>query len=166
MKTLRQPTAFRRRQQGISILTAIFLLLLFASISAFMASLMSTAHVTGTLDMEGSRTYQAARAGIEWGLYQLDPDGLQPGVPVGTPPDCFADTVLNQIPNYSVSVTCTRFPTATSYYEEGSRRMRLYEITATATLVSGRPPGVERVITVTAEKCRDPALVTTPPYDC
>ncbi|MCP5268279.1 MAG: hypothetical protein H6943_04465 [Zoogloeaceae bacterium] len=149
-----------RRQAGVSIIMAIFLLLLFAAISAFMVSLISTSHVTAAQDVEGSRTYQAARAGVEWGMYQLDADGLNAALP-----GCFATTTLNQIPNYSVSVACTPFPGAASSYQENGRQVRVYQIVATAVPVVFRAPGVERQISVTVEKCRDPA-VTAAPFDC
>lgn len=155
-----QPGVARQRQAGMSIIMAIFLLLLFAAISAFMVSLISTAHVTSAQDVEGARTYQAARAGVEWGMYQLDPDGL-----TSTLPGCFAATALNQIPNYAVNVSCTPFPGAATSYQEAGRQVRVYEIVATATPVSFRAPGVERQISVTVEKCRDPAVVAAP-FDC
>lgn len=150
----------RSRQRGVSIIVAIFLLLLFASIAGFMASLTATAHVTSAQDLESSRAYQAARAGVEWGLYQLDPEGTGAALPA-----CFATTVLAQIPNYSVSVSCTPYPGAATSYQEGSRTVRMYRIAATATATNFRSPGVERMVSVTAEKCRD-SLVTAAPFDC
>lgn len=151
---------WRSAQRGISIVMAIFLLLLFASIAAFMASLMSSSHISSAQDLEGSRAYQAARAGVEWGLYQLDAPGSVPGLP-----PCFATTTLTQIPNYSVNVTCTPYPGASTFYQEGSRTIRIFQVTATATSIGGRPPTVERVVEVIAEKCRD-TLIGAPPYDC
>lgn len=150
----------RLQQRGISIIMAIFLLLLFASISAFMASLMSTANITAAQDIEGARTYQAARAGSEWGIYQLDPNATGSALPA-----CFGAAVLNQIPGYTVSVSCTPFPGAATAYTEGDRQVRIYQITAIATPVAARPPGVEREVVVTVEKCRT-SLVTAVPYDC
>lgn len=160
MKLRTHSRPVRRKQRGISIVMAIFLLLLFASIAAFMASLASTAHVASAQDIEGSRAYQAARAGVEWGLYQLDPNGTTAALP-----SCFATTTLVQVPNYSVNVSCTPFPGAATSYQEGSRTIRMFQITATATSTAARPPGVERVVSVTAEKCRD-SLIVAAPYDC
>lgn len=157
-KRIDQPE--RRAQRGISIVMAIFLLLLFASIAAFMASLMSSSHISSAQDLEGSRAYQAARAGVEWGLYQLDAEATSSGLPT-----CFSPATLTQIQNYSVSVTCTPYPGAATFYQEGSRTIRIFQVTATATSIGGRPPTVERVIQVIAEKCRD-TLIGAPPYDC
>ena len=99
------------RQRGVSIITAIFILLLFAALAAFMASLVSTAHITSAQDVQGARAYQAAQAGVEWGLFQLDPNGDAAALPT-----CFAATVLTAIPGYSVSVACTRYPGAATPY--------------------------------------------------
>lgn len=145
----------RSRQRGVSIIMAVFLLLLFAAISAFMASLIGTAHTTSAQDVEGVRAYQAARAGAEWGIFQLDPNAGAASLP-----DCFGATTLAQIPNFSVAVSCTA-----SDYTESGRGVRIYQITATANAVNFRQPGIERQVVVTVEKCRDPAI-TAAPYDC
>ena len=64
----------QRCQRGVSIITGIFLLLLMAVLAAVIASVVSTAHVNQAADIGGARAYQAARAGAEWGMYQLDPN--------------------------------------------------------------------------------------------
>ena len=62
------------RQRGVSIISAIFMLLLFAALAAYMVSLSSSANITSAQDVQGARAYQAAQAGLEWGLLQvLDP---------------------------------------------------------------------------------------------
>lgn len=150
------------RQRGISVVMAIFLLLLFGLISALMATMLSTASMTEAQDVEGARTYQAARAGIEWGVYQLDPNAANAPLP-----SCFSPNpaMLTAIPGYSVRVNCTPYPGAATSYREGTRTIRIFHIVATATSVAARPPGVEREIAVTVEKCRD-STVTSAPYDC
>ena len=75
-----QPSS-RRRQKGVSLVAGIFLLLLMAGLAAGMATVMSTAHVNSAADIGGARAYQAARAGAEWGMYQLDPNALSAGLP-------------------------------------------------------------------------------------
>ena len=59
------------RQQGVSLISAIFMLLLFAALAAYMVSLTNTANVTSAQDINGVRAYQAAQAGLEWGAYQV-----------------------------------------------------------------------------------------------
>jgi MSHA biogenesis protein MshP len=147
------------KQRGVSIITAIFLLLLFAALAGFMASLMTSSNMTSALDVQGMRARQAAQAGLEWGLFQLDPDDAASALPT-----CFASTPLNQVPGFVVTVSCTPFPTAPGVYSEANRTLRIYRIVANARAVGGSPV-VERELTATIEKCRDPG-VTTSPYGC
>lgn len=148
------------RQRGVSIITAVFLLLLFAGLAALMANVISSAHTTAAEDLIGARAYQAARAGAEWGLYQvLDPDNATATSPTAALPACFANANVPVPGATKVSVTC-KF----GDYQEGSRTVRIYQIISVAQLPG---PGltVERRIDITAEKCRDTAS-TTAPYDC
>jgi MSHA biogenesis protein MshP len=143
----------RRRQRGVSIITGVFLLMLMAVLAAVIANVVSTAHVNMAADIGGARAYQAARAGAEWGMYQLDPNAQTVGLPpcvVGNPP----------IPGHAVTVSC-----ASTDYTEGSRQIRIYRITSVATAAGVKAPGIERQIEVTLEKCRD-AAITSAPYDC
>lgn len=154
----------RSRQRGVSIIAAIFLLLLFAAIAAFMVSMMSTANITSAQDVQGARAYQAAQAGAEWGLYQLDPNGAAAALP-----GCFAAATLPAAanPGFTVGVTCTPFPGAATSYAEAGRTIRIFEIVATVTVTGALAPpaAVERQVRVTVEKCRDPAIVAAP-FDC
>lgn len=143
-------------QSGVSVITAVFIMLLLGVISALMVNLMTTAHRTSAQDVEGSRAYFAARAGVEWGMAQLDPNADNVAVPA-----CFADTPLTQIPGFTVTVKCSR-----NTYGEAGRNIGVYEITATAGNGAAAPPeAVERQISVTTERCRDPER-TVAPYDC
>lgn len=151
----------RQGQGGVSILAAIFILLLLSALAAMMVSLTTTSSATSTQDFQGSRAYQAARAGVEWGLYQvMDPTNATATSAAAALPVCFASpAAIAAIPGFSVSVTC-----GASDYQEGSRNLRIYQITARAT-AAGPGGGIEREITVSAEKCRDTAS-TVAPYDC
>jgi len=142
------------RQRGVSVITAIFLLLLMAGLAAFMANIVSTTHLNMASDIGGSRAYQAARAGAEWGLFQLDPNGDSAGLP-----NCFPSS-SPPVPEHSVTVACS-----STDYTEGGRNLRIYLITSTASPTSARAPGIQRQVQVTVEKCRDPGI-TAPPYDC
>ncbi|MDP3123846.1 MAG: hypothetical protein Q8M46_04525, partial [Thiobacillus sp.] len=66
-------------ESGFVLPTAIFLLVILAALAAYMVSLSRTSHISSALDIQGSRAYLAARAGIEWAAWQVvDPQGLQP----------------------------------------------------------------------------------------
>lgn len=59
---------FRRSatQAGFAIVSAIFLLVALAALGAFMVSFSNTQHLTSAQDVQGSRAYWAAKAGIQW----------------------------------------------------------------------------------------------------
>lgn len=145
--------ADRSRQRGVSIITGVFLLLLMATLAAGMVSLVSTSHVNMATDIGGARAYQAARAGAEWGMFQLDPNAQVANLPNcvnGNPP----------IPGHQVNVVCQSWDTT-----EGGRQIRIYRISSRATANGAKAPGIERVVEVTVEKCRDATIVAAP-YDC
>lgn len=59
-----------RRQAGVGLVTAIFLLVVLAGLGVASVTLFTSQQASSNLDLEGAKAYQAARAGIEWGLYQ------------------------------------------------------------------------------------------------
>lgn len=153
MKQMPSAINCRQRQRGVSVITAIFLLLLMAMLAAAMVSIVSTSHMNMAADIGGTRAYQAARAGAEWGMYQLDPNAQSPSLPTcagGAP----------AIPDHAVTVTCS-----SSTYTEAGRQIGIYRIVAVATPTAVRAPGIERRVEVTLEKCRDASIVAAP-YDC
>ena len=57
--------------QGFALVTAIFLLVVLSALGAYLLSIASIQHTSASLDVMGARAYQAARAGIEWGAFQV-----------------------------------------------------------------------------------------------
>lgn len=141
------------RQRGVSIITGVFLLLLMSVLAAVIANVVSTAHVNLAADIGGARAYQAARAGAEWGMFQLDPNAQNAGLP-----DCVNGTPA--IPGHAVNVTCQSWDAT-----EGTRQLRIYRIISQATANGVKAPGIERQVQVTMQRCRDPAI-TVAPFDC
>jgi MSHA biogenesis protein MshP len=148
-----------RRQSGFSIVSAIFLLVVLSLLGALMLTFSTVQHSTASQDIQGSRAYHAARAGIEWGLFQLLRTGTQPAPgcnpnAIGAPQ--FASgtgTALGgTLATFNVTVTCIADPNGP--YIENGNATNIYTITATAT--SGASPGaegyVERSLQVTAER--------------
>jgi MSHA biogenesis protein MshP len=81
------------RQAGVGLVTAIFLLVVLSGLGVAMVSLFTSQQASADLDLQGARAYQAARAGIEWGVYrQL----------VGKK-ECKGETFLPMPPNTSLS---------------------------------------------------------------
>jgi MSHA biogenesis protein MshP len=59
-----------RVQRGFTMVSAVFLLVVLAGLGAAIANISFMQHTSSSLDVQGSRAYQAARAGVEWGLHQ------------------------------------------------------------------------------------------------
>lgn len=53
--------------------SAIFLLVVLAALGAFMVTFSNTQQLTSAQDVQGSRAYWAARAGLEWAAASIDP---------------------------------------------------------------------------------------------
>ncbi len=132
-------------QRGFSIVSAIFLLVTLAGLGAAMLTFSNTQHITTAQDLEASRAYQAARAGVEWGLFQA----LTPGtVPAQAVCNTGALALHGNLSTYSVAVTCTR-----TDWEEGGNTIYIFEISSTAsTGTVGNVDYVERVLQVTASR--------------
>lgn len=60
-----------RQLRGFAIVSAIFILVVLAALGAFIVSISTSQQIGSALDVQGVRAFQAARAGLEWGLYQV-----------------------------------------------------------------------------------------------
>ena len=122
-----------RRSAGIGLVTAIFLLVVIAGLAVAMVSISSAQHIASALDVQGARAYQAARAGIEWGLFQnLRTPGRQ----------CLASSsfslpATSTLNGFAVTVTCVGIPAPPS------------------------APGLVRFV-ITATACNQPAAGACP----
>jgi len=127
-------------QCGFSLVSAIFLLVVIAALGTFAVTLSTTQHQSAALDVMGARAYQAARAGIEWGAYQLLITGGGCAVATAAPLPALAGTLSG----FTVNVTCIAAPS-----NEGAAVVTMYQLTSTATQgVVGTPNYVEREISV------------------
>lgn len=136
-------------ERGFSLVSAIFLLVVIAALGTFAVTLSTTQHQSVALDVMGARAYQAARAGIEWGAYQVIQSGVagpafasacqtggalpQPGALPGT------------LAGFAVNVGCS----ATSHVEDATT-LWVYQLASSA--VQGTvatPDYVERAISAT-----------------
>ena len=130
-------------QRGFSLVSAIFLLVVIAALGTFAVTLSTTQQQSAALDVLGSRAYQASRAGIEWGAYQVLQNGGCPASP----------TVLAALPNtlanFNVRVDC--LSTAVT---EASATITMYQLTSTATqgTTVGAPDYIQRQMSVTIAK--------------
>ena len=118
-----------RRQRGFVLVLAIFILVTLASIAAYLLTI-SNLQVQGAVrDELGSRAFQSARAGIDWGAYQILRAPAQPfaiGCAAGASTQTIALT--GQLAGFSVAVSCQAGASQT----EGANAYRAYSITATS----------------------------------
>ncbi|MFC5301504.1 hypothetical protein [Azospira restricta] len=134
-----------QRQSGASLVAAIFLLLLFGALAAYMLWFGSLQQRSTALDVTGARALQAARAGVEWGMYRLRRDH-----------DCTAASSFalasSSLSDFNVTVACTQFADT----NQQGVPVKLYEIVATACNEAACPSAVpgenyaERVVSVLA----------------
>jgi MSHA biogenesis protein MshP len=173
-----------RGQRGFAIVSAVFIIVALAVLAVAIAMITSRANIGQALDVRGSRAYQAARVGLDWGAYQvLDPTNVTatggsaplpncPGVALASacptaaapsssalPAGGFAGSVLAGI---SVTVACH-----CADFVESGRNVRVFQLRATATGGAG-DTAVERQVQARVSYCRDPAgsASTQPPYGC
>jgi MSHA biogenesis protein MshP len=135
----------RNLQQGFSIVTAIFLLVVLSFLGVAMVTFSTTQHQSSAMDVMGSRAYQAARAGIEWAAHQVVNSPASAAAATGCATNFAAGSLGGTLAPFNVAVTCV--PTS---YIEGASTVWVYDVTSTAS--TGGVPGdqnyIERVIQV------------------
>jgi MSHA biogenesis protein MshP len=121
--------------KGFVLISAIFLLVVIAALGLFALTVSNTQQQNSVMDALGSRAYQAAKTGIEWGSYQITKGG-------GT---CAASSSLTmpagtQLSAFTVTVNCTAYPTPSTQYTDGTnldgspKNFSVYQLTSTATM--------------------------------
>lgn len=139
-KVARQITRNARAERGFSLVSALFLLVVLASLGAYMVSISGTQHFTALYAAQGAKAFHAARAGVDWGISSAISGGA-----------CPANTTINTfaggLSGFQAAVTCT----ATSHTEKGIT-FNVYVIQATGQTTSppyGTPGFASRTITAT-----------------
>ena len=114
----RSPAARAAATRGFTLVSAIFLLVVLAVLGAAIVIVSTTQQIGSAMDVQGSRIYQAARAGIEWGVYQQ----TRSVSCAGSASFAFTAPTLTGI---TVTVTCTA-------YTDGSGGPAVHVIQSTA----------------------------------
>lgn len=100
------------RQGGFLVIAAVFLLVVLAGLVAYLTTVSTTSQAASAADLASSRAYQAARAGAEWGAYQLlrNPGGgtFKPACDGAGATASFNLTFTGGLSAYTATVTCTR----------------------------------------------------------
>lgn len=112
----------RDRQRGVGLVAALFLVVVFGALGAFIVTIGSTQQAAPVLAVQGARAYHAARSGIDWGIYQAIPGGSC--VPLTTFP--IPGPGLN---GFTVAVQCSSTP----HVEGGAPPFQVFTIISTAT---------------------------------
>lgn len=128
-----------KTQQGFSLITAIFLLVVLAGLGALMMTFFTVQQQGSALDVLGSRAYQAAQAGVEWSAFQITQSGVTGGAFATA---CQTGAASSAVPlpgalsEFSVNVQCSAASAV-----EGADNIWVYSISATASGVNGATPG-------------------------
>lgn len=124
-------------------MTAIFLLVVLAALAAFIVTISAVQHTTVSAAVHGARAYQAARTGIEWGIYQAL-----------NPPGCFAPTTFSPpgFSGFQVDVSCIA-----SAHQESGASYQVFRVSALASAGTfGNPDFASRRIEVTVTNAPSP----------
>lgn len=134
MSTMRPETT----QRGFGLVAAMFLIVIIAALIAVMARLALTQNATNSLAIQQARAYQAARAGLELGIYRVL-DGQ----------DCAA---VFDLDGFQVSVATCPSQDVGTLPEEG-RAVSFFSVESTAEFgAPGSPDYAYRRLTATVER--------------
>jgi MSHA biogenesis protein MshP len=127
----------RFAHRGFAAIAAIFLVVVLASLGAFMVTLSNTQQLTSAQDVQGSRAYWAARAGLEWGISSANVAATCPTSP----------TTLT-VDGFSVAVTCG----VTSFTEAGAT-VKVIQLSSVASVGTVGAIGyIERSVSASFER--------------
>lgn len=142
----------RGAQRGFLIMAAVFLVVVVGAFIAYMATQSSVQQTTSAEDVQSARALQAARAGLEWGSYQILINNA-----------CTATTLTfagTSLAAFSAAVSCT-----SGSATEGASTVAVYQLVSTACNIplgsapvcpnSGATSAtyVERQVSLTISKC-------------
>jgi MSHA biogenesis protein MshP len=113
------PSHFQVKQQGFSIVMAIFILVVLGLLGGYMVRLSGVQQTTSVYAIQGAKAYQAARAGLGWGATKINTGG--------SCADVNAQTALTfpDLSGFTVALTCN----ATTYHE-GTATPVIYQLSA------------------------------------
>ena len=125
-------------QQGFAAIAAIFLVVVLAALGGFMLTFSNTQQLTSAQDVQGSRGYWAARAGLEWGI-------------ASTVAACPASPKTLIIDTFNVVITCT----SQAYTEAApTPNVNIFQFTSVASSAGavGSVGYIERSLSASLEK--------------
>ncbi|WP_338848467.1 agglutinin biogenesis protein MshP [Massilia sp. W12] len=99
-------SGWRTQQQGFSLMVGIFLILVLSLLSLGLVTVYGVQQQQSSLDVQGARAYQAARAGVEWGLHRH----LRGALACSGATTSFMLPAGSSLSAFAVSVTCVQTP--------------------------------------------------------
>ena len=126
-------------QRGFAAIAAVFLVVMLAALGAFMVSVSNTQQLSSAQDVQGSRAYWAARAGLEWAI-------ASQGAGTTT---CFGGaTPPTTLQGFTLTVSC-----APSSFTEGASLVYIFRHTSVASIgTMGGIGFVERSVTASVKR--------------
>lgn len=128
----------RSPQRGFAAIAAVFLVVMLAALGAFMVSFSNTQQLNSAQDVQGSRAYWAARAGLEWAI-------ASQGVGATA---CWATTPPASIDGFTLAVSC-----AASSFTDGATTVYVFRLQSDAsTGTVGSVGYIERSVSASVER--------------
>ena len=115
--------------KGFTLISALFVLVVLAALGAALAQVSLRQQLGSASELDAARAYQAARAGLEWGAFQV----LRNPAPPAAAPACFAATsfTLAGLSGFTVTVSCTRTP-GSGTLSDGASTLAFFQLVANA----------------------------------
>lgn len=128
-----------RGQSGFAAIAAIVILTVLAGMGAFMVSFSNTQQLNAAQDMQSTRAYWAARAGLDWSIGKINSD---PTVCPTLPP-----TSVDTGSSFSLAISCTP-----NRYQEGGSALTVFVVRSVASAGTAGSIGyVERSVSASYE---------------
>jgi len=121
-------TARRKTQHGMSIMVALFILVVLALLGVALVTIGGVEHRQPLLSLQGKRAFWAAQTGLQWGAHEaLHDAGFNCPEQPAAPANVKLPSSVSGLDGFSVSVSCSY----TTHKEHG-KTVRIYDIEATA----------------------------------
>jgi len=114
---------------GFTLLSLTFVLVVLTALGAALANIALRQQLGSAAEVDAARALQAAKAGLEWGAFQV----LRNPAPPAAAPGCFAATsfIPAGLDSFTVTVSCTRTP-GSGTVSDGGTALVFYQLVANA----------------------------------
>lgn len=118
-------------QRGFALVAAVFIVVVLALLGIMMVTIGGMQRATTSAAVQGARAYHAARAGVEWGIFQALNNRVPTcGAAASTPTTNNFNLGVAGLDGFAVSVVC-------SYTDHRERSDDFFVFVVTATATSG-----------------------------